>query len=76
MKLTTDHSQAINGIPVFVDDGILIDYIPAIKQVRKAQGWTVAQLADHCGVSWRTVQGWEMGRVPSKPALKLIGLLI
>ncbi len=33
-----------------------------IKAVRKAIGWTQAQLADYLGVSTWTVRSWECGR--------------
>lgn len=32
------------------------------KEFRKANGWTQSQLAEHVGVSKRTVEGWEQGR--------------
>jgi len=35
-----------------------------IRQIRKEKGWTVSDLAERCGVSPRTVEGWEQGRLP------------
>jgi len=40
----------------------------SIQAFRVRQGWTVADLAERCGVSARTVEGWEGGRAPSGAA--------
>lgn len=77
MKLTTDHSMSSYGIPIFVDDGNNpLDYADGLRHLRKAKGWSVADLADQVGVSARTVEGWEQGRMPSKPALIILSKLI
>lgn len=41
----------------------------AIRGLRERRGWSVTDLATRCGVSPRTVEGWEQGRSPSGPAL-------
>ena len=47
-----------------------------IQRLRHGLGWTQAQLANHVGVSQPLVSAWERGhRVPSSPALKLLGQL-
>ncbi len=77
MKLTTEHSMSSYGIPIFVDDKKNpLDYADGVRQLRKEHGWSVRDLADHCGVSPRTVEGWEQGRLPSKPALLLMQKLL
>ncbi len=77
MRLTTNHSMSSYGIPIFVDDdNNPMDYAPAIKQLRSAKGLSVADLANECGVSPRTIEGWEQGRMPSVPALKILGKII
>lgn len=77
MKLTTNHSASSYGVPVFLDgDGNPMDYAPALRQLRKDKGWSVSDLADQVGVSARTVEGWEQGRLPSKPALIILSKLI
>jgi DNA-binding transcriptional regulator YiaG len=77
MKLTTEHSASNYGMPVFVDDeGRLLDYHGGLRQLRKSKGWSAADLADQVGVSARTVEGWEQGRMPSKPALIILSKLI
>ena len=46
----------------------IIDELSAdiIRTTRKARDWSVAEMAQHCNVSPRTVEGWEQGRtVPS-----------
>lgn len=76
MKLTTDHSASSYGVPIFVDENNQpIGYADGLRQLRKSKGWSVADLADRCGVSARTVEGWEQGRMPSKPALILLSKL-
>lgn len=77
MRLTTDHSASSYGVPVFVDgDNNPIDYADGIRQVRQQKGWSTEKLADLVGVSPRTVEGWEQGRMPSKPALIILSSLI
>ena len=77
MRLTTDHSASSYGVPVFVDgDGNPMDYADGLRQLRKAKGWSTADLAEQVGVSARTVEGWEQGRMPSKPALIILSKLI
>ena len=77
MKLTTNHSASSYGVPVFIDgDGNPMNYAPALRQLRKDKGWSVSDLADQVGVSARTVEGWEQGRLPSKPALIILSKLI
>ena len=39
-----------------------------IKAMRAAKQWRVADLAKMCGVSPRTVEGWEQGRA-IRPAM-------
>jgi DNA-binding XRE family transcriptional regulator len=73
VQLTTKHTSSNYGIPVFVDeDGSLIDYAEGLRRLRKERGWTVSDLASQVGVSPRTVEGWEQGRMPSKSALILL----
>ena len=38
-------------------------------------GLSVSELADQCGVSERTVEGWYQGRPINKPSQKLLKLL-
>lgn len=77
MRLTTNHSMSSYGVPIFVDnDNNPMDYAPALRQLRKEKGWSVADLADQCGVSARTVEGWEQGRMPSKPALLILSKIL
>jgi len=41
-----------------------------IKKLRRKHNLDTRQLAEICGVSHRTVEGWEQGRSISKPALR------
>lgn len=62
-----------DGMPVFLDDaGRPMDYAPALKTLRRRKNWSVRDVAQVCGVSARTVEGWEQGRLPGKPALLLL----
>ena len=77
MRLTTNHSMSSYGIPIFVDDeNNPLDYADGFRQVRQQKGWSTAELAEQLGVSARTVEGWEQGRMPSKPALIILSKLI
>ena len=77
MKLTANHSASSYGVPVFVDgDNNPLDYADGFRQVRHLKGWSTADLAEQIGVSSRTVEGWEQGRMPSKPALIILSSLI
>ena len=53
-----------------------MDYGPGIKAARAALGLTAAQLAETCGVSERTMNGWEQGRMPSAAALNVLEKLL
>ena len=46
-----------------------------IKALRERLKWTQADLADRCGVSVRTVQGWEQGRKPTSSARRVLEIL-
>ena len=73
MWLTTDHPQSSYGIPVFVDGaGQVLDYADGFRKLRRLWDWNTARLAEELGVSRRTVEGWEQGRMPSKTALLLL----
>jgi DNA-binding transcriptional regulator YiaG len=77
MQVTTDHPASSYGQPVILaDDGSVMDYSPGIKAIRAKTGMTTQQLADAVGVSRRTVEGWEMGRMPSTLALRAISALV
>jgi len=78
LTLTTDHATSSYGIPVFVDQDTNqpLDYAQGVRLLRRSLGLSVRDLAGHCGVSPRTVEGWEQGRLPSKPALLLMSRLL
>ena len=66
-----------NKVPVFLDKNKKpMSYANGIRELRRIKNWkNVRPLAEHCGVSPRTVEGWEQGRMPSLAALKLMALL-
>lgn len=77
MKVTTKHSASSYGQPVILTDGgEVMDYAPGIKAIRRKVGLTTQSLADLCGVSRRTVEGWEQGRMPTAAALNVMALLV
>jgi ribosome-binding protein aMBF1 (putative translation factor) len=43
-----------------------------IQTARQKRGWTVSDLAQRVGVSPRTVEGWEGGKVPGGPAKRML----
>lgn len=77
MRVTTNHSASSYGQPVILTDGgEVMDYAPGIKAIRDKCGLTTQALADLCGVSRRTVEGWEQGRMPAAAALNVMSTLI
>jgi len=77
MRCTTDHPASSYGIPVILDDGgQVMDYAPGVKAARAKLGLTARQLGELCGVSERTVNGWEQGRMPETAALNMLGKLL
>lgn len=77
MKITTNHPASSYGQPVILaDDGLLLDYAPGVKALREKLGLTTQDLADKCGVSRRTVEGWEQGRLPNAAALNVMASLV
>ena len=77
MIITTNHSSSSYGMPVILaDHGAVMDYGPGIKAIRGKLGWSTQQLADACGVSRRTVEGWEQGRMPTAAALNVMATLV
>lgn len=77
MLATTDHPASHYGLAVILsDDGEVMDYADGIKAVRAKRSMTTQQLADEIGVSRRTVEGWESGRMPSTLALRAMESLV
>lgn len=77
MRVTIDHAASNYGVPVILDDeGQVMDYAPGIKAARAKLGLTAAQLAERLGVSERTVNGWEQGRMPEVAGLNMLGKLL
>jgi DNA-binding XRE family transcriptional regulator len=73
VKVTTDHATSSYGVPVIIDDrGLVLDYAPGVKAVRSRLGISTTQLGEACGVSRRTVEGWEQGRMPTVAALNVM----
>lgn len=77
MKITCNHSTSSYGVPVILgDDGKVMDYAPGIKALRAKLQLSTQALADKCGVSRRTVEGWEQGRMPDAAALNVMSSLL
>ena len=76
LQLTTDHSASSYGVPVFVRGRELLDYAPGIRALRETLALTQRELAERCGVSRRTAEGWEQGRMPSVQALYAMRALL
>ena len=77
MRVTTTHITSSYGQPVILSDGgEVMDYAPGIKAIRDKTGLTTQALADLCGVSRRTVEGWEQGRMPTAAALNVMATLV
>jgi DNA-binding transcriptional regulator YiaG len=77
MRITIDHASSSYGVPVILaNDGSVMDYAPGIKAARAKLGLTASQLAERLGVSERTVNGWEQGRMPEVAGLNMLGKLL
>jgi len=77
MQVTTNHPSSSYGQPVILaDNGSVMDYAPGIKAIRTKAGMSTQQFADAVGVSRRTVEGWESGRMPSTLALRALASLV
>ena len=73
ITLTLNSSASSYDQPVFKIDGQLADYSYGFKAVRKKYNMNTKALGEICGVSPRSVEGWEQGRrSPSKPAMMLL----
>lgn len=77
MRITCDHASSSYGLPVMIDDyGEVLDYADGVRVLRRLLDLSTQQLADTCGVSRRTVEGWEQGRYVSAAALNVMGKLV
>ena len=77
MEITLNHSASSYGMPVILDDaGNIMDYMPGVKAVRLELLLSTSELAEKCGVSRRTVEGWEQGKIPNAASLNVIGMLL
>jgi len=77
VKITCNHPSSSYGIPVILaDGGDVMDYGPGIKAVREALTLSTDALAEACGVSRRTVEGWEQGRIPNAAPLNVMADLL
>ncbi len=77
MKITCEHSASSYGVPVILDDdGRLMPYDNGIRTLRLRLTLSTQQLADACGCSRRTVEGWEQGRAPEAAALNVMAALL
>jgi DNA-binding transcriptional regulator YiaG len=65
-----------NPPAILSDAGEPMPTSEGIREIRRRLGISAADLASSCGVSRRTVEGWEQGRPVSKaPMLLMAGLL-
>ena len=77
MKVTIDHPTSSYGFPVILDDDEKpMDYDAGVKAIRKTLDLSVDELGALCGVSGRTVQGWEQGRLPTAAGLNVLGKIL
>jgi len=71
MILTTKHPRASNGVPVFVEAGVVVASVWGLRKIRDEFG--SEKMAEVMGVSPRTVDNWCEGhRNVQKPSLMLL----
>jgi DNA-binding transcriptional regulator YiaG len=76
MQITLHHEASAFGMPVILDpEGKLMKYPKGIKLLRKRLRLSTTALGAICGVSHRTVEGWEAGQIPPAFALNAMSLL-
>ena len=76
-QITTLHPASAHGLPVALDaGGNVIPSGEACRQIRQHFTWPAKRMASECGVSLRTVQGWEMGRPVPAAAMNVFADLI
>jgi DNA-binding transcriptional regulator YiaG len=77
MQITTKHTASSYGHPVILDgEGQLLEEHQGVQAVRRMLGLTTAAMAERCGVSRRTVEGWEQGRSVPTAALNVMADLV
>jgi DNA-binding XRE family transcriptional regulator len=72
LNITTDHPASSYGLPVFIINNQAIDYADGVKLFRQLNKLSTRDLAKLCGVSPRTVEGWEQGRPVPAAALNVM----
>jgi DNA-binding transcriptional regulator YiaG len=76
IKITTEHPASSYGQPVILIDDELQDYAPGIQAIRRELKLSCAELGEKLGVSGRTIEGWEQGRLPETRALNALADLL
>lgn len=77
MTITAINPASSYGMPVILDDaGVPMDYADGIRAIRRQCALSTTEFGALCGVSRRTVEGWEQGRMPSAAALNAIARLL
>ena len=77
MKCTLNHPDSMCGCPVFVNqNGESMPELEGMLALMKLCSLTSAQVADFCGVSVRTVEGWRSGKRIPISALNVFGQIL
>jgi DNA-binding transcriptional regulator YiaG len=77
MKITTDHPCSSFGVPVILDpQGNPLNYADGVRRVRYSLCLSTVEMGRFCGVSGRTVEGWEQGRLIPVAALNVLSALV
>ena len=77
MQITTNHSLSSFGVPVILDDhGNALNYADGLRRCRYRLDLSTVQIGKHFGVSGRTVENWEQGRLMPVSALNVLSSLM
>jgi DNA-binding transcriptional regulator YiaG len=77
MKITTNHPASSFGVPVILDNyGNPLDYAEGLRRARYSLCLSTVEMGRFCGVSGRTVEGWEQGRLIPVAALNVLSALV
>jgi transcriptional regulator with XRE-family HTH domain len=72
MKIESNHGRLV----ILDESGHVMGYGPGIQAIRRHLGMSTQEFAAACGISRRTVEGWEQGRMPNGAALVAMQYLL
>ena len=73
VRITTKHESSRYGMPVFLSRGNrFVPYKDGLEMFIVMLGTNKHEIAEECGVSVRTVEGWLQGKMPTAAAMNVL----